>query len=275
MSAAVTHQGWAPDGRVAVRWSASLGFVVLLHSAAAWLLLQPAPALPPDPSPPAVIVDLAPPEPAQEAEQAPEQTPPPEAAATPPEPVAPDPVVPEPPAEPSPPETKAPEAVDPEAVLEQPPTPPVPAKSVVVSKPVVKPLPPKPRPAQRSVSSAPAETAPLDAAPTKAAAASPSPAAAAAVTTSWQGRLQAHIARFKQYPAEARMRHQEGTPTVRFVMTRAGKVLSYRLENGCGHELLDREAKALIERAQPLPPLPDEIPQATIELVLPVRFQLR
>jgi hypothetical protein len=41
-----------------------------------------------------------------------------------------------------------------------------------------------------------------------------------------------------------------------------------------GHVSLDREALALIERAQPLPPLPDEVPSSVIELVLPLRFQL-
>jgi protein TonB len=38
---------------------------------------------------------------------------------------------------------------------------------------------------------------------------------------------------------------------------------------------LDAEALALVQRAQPLPPLPPEMEQATIELVVPLRFQLR
>jgi periplasmic protein TonB len=284
---AAAHAGPPTPERVATRWIISLGLVVLIHGAGAWLLLRPAPMLPPDPTPPAVIVDLAPPEPAPEATPAPEQTPPPaaseppaaEAPATaaetpPPDPVAPAPVTPEPIQDP-PPQEKAPEVVAPEAVLEQPPVPPVPPRPVVTAKPALpKPVPAKTRPAPQTAMTAPAQAHPADATPTNTAAASPNAAAVAAATTSWQGRLQAHLARFKQYPAEARMRHHEGTPTVRFTMTRTGKVLSYRLENGCGHELLDKEAVALIERAQPMPPLPDEMPQATIELVLPVRFQL-
>jgi periplasmic protein TonB len=285
---AAAHAGPPTPERVATRWIISLGLVVLIHGAGAWLLLRPAPMLPPDPSPPAVIVDLAPPEPAPEAAPAPEQTPPPaaseppsaEAPATPagtppPDPVAQAPVTPDPIQDPPPPQEKAPEAIAPEAVLEQPPVPPVPPRPVEAAKPVLpKPVPAKTRPAPQTAKTAPAQAHPADAVPANTAAASPSAAAVAAATTSWQGRLQAYLARFKQYPTEARMRHHEGTPIVRFTMTRTGKVLSYRLENGCGHELLDKEAVALIERAQPMPPLPDEMPQATIELVLPVRFQL-
>jgi protein TonB len=87
--------------------------------------------------------------------------------------------------------------------------------------------------------------------------------------------LQAHLARFKRYPAEAQMRRQEGTPMLRFTMTRDGRVLSFGLASSSGHEALDREALSLLDRAQPLPPLPPEVSQATIELVVPLRFQLR
>jgi protein TonB len=91
----------------------------------------------------------------------------------------------------------------------------------------------------------------------------------------WQGRLQAHLSRFRRYPTEAQMRRQEGTPMARITMTRAGVVLAVRLEQSSGHALLDAEALALVQRAQPLPPLPPEMEQATIELVVPLRFQLR
>jgi protein TonB len=70
-------------------------------------------------------------------------------------------------------------------------------------------------------------------------------------------------------------RRQEGTPLVRIVIDRAGRVLSVRLEQGSGHELLDAEALALVERAQPLPPLPDDVTAATVEVVVPVNFRVR
>ncbi len=58
-------------------------------------------------------------------------------------------------------------------------------------------------------------------------------------------------------------------------MDRAGNVSEHRLEQSSGFPLLDREVAAMIERAQPLPRMPDDMPQERLELVLPVQFFLR
>jgi len=63
--------------------------------------------------------------------------------------------------------------------------------------------------------------------------------------------------------------------TVRFAIDRQGNVLSVNVVRGSGHEVLDREADAWIHRAQPLPKPPPEIPGATVELLLPLRFELQ
>jgi protein TonB len=134
--------------------------------------------------------------------------------------------------------------------------------------------PPRPRPVvTQPVVQPPRPAPPVAAAPAPAPAVSRE--AIAAATSSWQSRLQAHLARFKRYPPEAQMRHQEGTPLLRFTMTRGGRVLSFRLERSSGHDVLDREAMGLLERAQPLPALPAEVQRETIELVVPLRFQIR
>jgi protein TonB len=244
------------------RWTASLVAVVLVHVGIGWLLLRQLPMQLMDPAPPAVILDLTPPEPAAEAEPAPEPRAP--AEPTPATPVSPDPAPPEPP---PPPEPVIADAVP----LPEPPRPIQPRKPQAIK------LPAKSHPVVQRAAATPTEAPPTEAtttAPTTTAAATANRATTLAATISWQGRLQAHLARFKQYPADAKMSHHEGTPVVRFTMTRAGKVLSYRMENSSGHVSLDREALALIERAQPLPPLPDEVPSSVIELVLPLRFQL-
>ena len=62
---------------------------------------------------------------------------------------------------------------------------------------------------------------------------------------------------------------------LRFSMTRAGVVMSFRLERSSGHRALDQETLDLIQRAQPLPALPPEVAQEVIELVVRVRFELR
>ncbi len=97
----------------------------------------------------------------------------------------------------------------------------------------------------------------------------------AAAQANWQGLLLAHLERHKNYPRAARKRLQQGTSLLRFRMDRSGRVLSYALAKSSGYEALDAEVLAMIERAQPLPPLPAEISDAVVEIVVPVQFTLR
>ena len=240
----------AGEPRIGRRWIVSFVLVLAAHAGLGLLFSHHADDrfLPPDP--PALLLDLTPvPSPAPVVE-------------TPPEPPLPA-IAPEPP----PPETltKPPE---PEPVQRPAPElPPPPKRSPPWPSPPRPSVPAPPRQAVTSPVPAPALTAPAPA--------TASAEAIAAATTTWQSRLQAHLARFKRYPPEAQQRHQEGTPLLRFTMTRDGRVLASHLERSSGHEALDREAVDLLQRAQPLPPLPGELPRATIDLVVPLRFQLR
>ena len=87
--------------------------------------------------------------------------------------------------------------------------------------------------------------------------------------------LQAWLERHKEYPRRARLRRQEGTALLYFVIDRSGQVLEARLQQTSGHDLLDRAVMAMIERAQPLPSMPDEMRDARLELVVPIEFFLR
>ena len=88
-------------------------------------------------------------------------------------------------------------------------------------------------------------------------------------------RLQSWLERHKDYPRQARRRRLQGTVLLFFVMSREGKVLHHEIRRSSGYKMLDREAQAMIERAQPLPPLPVSVSGAQLELLLPVRFALR
>ena len=57
-------------------------------------------------------------------------------------------------------------------------------------------------------------------------------------------------------------------------MDRQGKVLSYKLYRGSNYQSLDDEVLALIVRAQPLPPIPPDRPEQTLDFVVPVQFNL-
>lgn len=105
----------------------------------------------------------------------------------------------------------------------------------------------------------------------------PAPPAAlvAATAQTWQGRLLAHLERHKRYPAEARARRLQGVAVIRFTMDRQGRVLSAAMERSSGHAALDREALALLQRAQPLPQPPAATPGERITLTVPVEFFTR
>lgn len=88
-------------------------------------------------------------------------------------------------------------------------------------------------------------------------------------------RLLNWLERHKKYPRRAQRRRQEGTAMLFFRMDRDGQVTEFRIEQGSGHALLDAEVKAMIQRAQPLPAMPDFMQQSQLELLVPVNFALR
>lgn len=90
----------------------------------------------------------------------------------------------------------------------------------------------------------------------------------------YMAQLSAWLEKHKQYPRRAQRRRQEGTALLQFVIDREGRVIEYRIRESSGHEILDEEVAAMIERAQPLPGIPDDMPRARLELVVPIQFLL-
>lgn len=135
-------------------------------------------------------------------------------------------------------------------------------------------LPPQQLPPAPATSAPPGERAPISdhsAAPQQGARVLANPA----VQSSFRDRLLGHLQRHKRYPRAAQARGRQGVPQIRFTMDRQGRVLSSSLERGSGHEALDGEALALVLRAQPLPPPPDELGGDSLEIVVPIEFLLR
>jgi protein TonB len=88
------------------------------------------------------------------------------------------------------------------------------------------------------------------------------------------GGLLAQLNRFKQYPRAARQAHIQGVVMLHFVMDAQGKVQSFEIAKSSGRPVLDAEALALIQRAQPLPALPADYPTRTLDAVVPIEFSL-
>ena len=96
-----------------------------------------------------------------------------------------------------------------------------------------------------------------------------------ASTSNYYGRLATWLARHKRYPVQARRLRQEGTVKVTFTITGSGRVVSKRIVQSSGYELLDEEVQTMLERASPLPRIPSSLGRSRLTITLPVAFRLR
>jgi len=149
----------------------------------------------------------------------------------------------------------------PAPVQEQPPEPPPPPEEVPPPEPepeVVAPEPEPPKPIEeKPVTAPPVVTIPRS------------------LLASWQGRLAAHIERFKRYPADARERGEQGLARVAFTIDHEGHLLASHIVQSTGSPTLDQETLDMLARAQPLPAPPTGTPDRELSLIVPVRFNIR
>jgi protein TonB len=280
MNAFVLHD--TSDATGALRWGTSATAIVVAHAALialgmAWYTQRP----PPGVTMPTIMVDMAP------ATASPEPTP---------LDIAPGPVMQEadasPPVEQARPETvqeqleATPPQLTPEVVAppepKPDPTPPKPEPAKIVPdppKPV--PVPEKPKPVRKDARKptnappAPRTTAPPRAERRAPRASAISAGASAAAVASYNQMVQAHLRRLKQHPASARTAGLQGTARVSFTLGRGGQLLSSRLAGSSGHAVLDAEALAMLNRAQPFPAFPPDIKDASLRFNVPRIFSLR
>jgi protein TonB len=87
-------------------------------------------------------------------------------------------------------------------------------------------------------------------------------------------RLEAHLNAYKNYPYDARIHREEGVVQLRFSLDRSGHVLSYDVVGSSGFASLDAEARDMIRRADPFPPIPAEYHGESLDLTVPLVFSL-
>lgn len=146
-----------------------------------------------------------------------------------------------------------------------------------------RPAPPKkaepPKDSAEPTEAKPSEPAPVAAAP--AAAGAPAPSALtvqpqpAGPPPDYLALLVARLNRYKEYPRNARIRRVEGRVLLWFALDREGRVIAHRIARSSGYDILDHAVETMIQRAAPLPPLPESITGPRLELVVPVDFSLR
>jgi protein TonB len=90
--------------------------------------------------------------------------------------------------------------------------------------------------------------------------------------SNYRGLIAAHLARFKQFPADARASGEQGSAAVTFRLDGGGRVTSVSLSRGAGSASLDREAVAMVRRASPFPAPPDG---RGLSFTAPVSFRLQ
>ena len=222
------------------RWTASALVVIAIHAGAAIMLASQHVPLSGDEGTAAVVVDLAP-----------YLGPPAESAYD----VAPGPLQQQ--TEPAPqqqaekPEEKVEEKIEP--------PPPAPEPEVVLPEPVK----PVDKPKEELEPPAPQTTAP------------PRPRPSAAQVASWHRKIVKQIELHKGYPPAARTRRQTGTAQLAFTIDREGRVVGSRIVSSSGVAALDHETIATVQRAQPFPRPPSNMPGEVFDFTLPIRFNIR
>jgi protein TonB len=144
-----------------------------------------------------------------------------------------------------------------------------PAPQVKENPQPVQPRPPAPT--TTAPQSAPVQTAAIAAAPVQG---QPTPRSSRAIPT-WKTKIVALLERNKRYPPSAQSRGEHGAAEVFFSLDRQGRVVESHIMRSSGASSLDEEALALLQRAQPFPAPPSEMPGAHVDLTVPIRFNLK
>jgi len=99
--------------------------------------------------------------------------------------------------------------------------------------------------------------------------------ATATVSPDYYLKLAAWLERHKRYPRRAIQRRQQGVVRVSFKIDRKGNLLSRKIIGSSGYRLLDEAADSLLQRASPMPGIPDHSTAQVLELIVPIMYALR
>lgn len=248
-----------------MRWAASAVVVVGLHALGVAALLAWHDRVGVGDESPAIVIDLAPyvapSESTEDLAPGPLQQ---QAAAPAPEEKV------EPKVEPKP-EEKVEARIEPEP-QEKIEVPPAPVPPVAALTPPEAVEPPPVTPPEPMVEPAP----PTDTPPALATTAPPRQHhASVAETNAWHKEIVTQIESHLVYPAAAQARRQKGVVQVAFSFNRQGRVISSQIVNASGYAALDQAALETLQKAQPFPPPPANMPGDVFPFTIPLRFRIQ
>jgi protein TonB len=87
-------------------------------------------------------------------------------------------------------------------------------------------------------------------------------------------RLYRHLLQYKTYPPEAISQKRQGAVVIGFTIARDGRVSDARIEKSSGSPILDRATLALVQRASPVPSLPDTFKGGAARVKFPINYEL-
>jgi periplasmic protein TonB len=154
--------------------------------------------------------------------------------------------------------------------VEVPPAPVPPVAAVPPSSETVEPAPVAP-PEPKAHPEPPSETPP---APATTAPPRPHPESAAAAN-GWYTGIRKQILRHRIYPATARARGEKGVVELAFSIDRRGRVVASRVTQASGFAALDNAALETLQKAQPFPLPPGNMPGEAFSFTLPLEFRIR
>ncbi len=96
-----------------------------------------------------------------------------------------------------------------------------------------------------------------------------------AISVAYEQALAALLEKHKFYPRRARRRRLEGEGVIELEIARSGRLLKAVVIDSTGSAVLDRAIERIVERAEPLPPLPAEYLESTMNVRVPLSFALK
>lgn len=91
---------------------------------------------------------------------------------------------------------------------------------------------------------------------------------------SYFAKLMAWLHQHKNYPPELKKEKVQGVVVIKFSINQSGEVISASIKTGSGHASLDQAALDMLERANPVPPIPEAMARERLTLAIPVEYSL-